>query len=75
MNVDDMMQTAGYIPGKHYEFVANIHDEYQIEVDEDIAEHCAEIAVEAIRKAGKDLKFKCPLDGEAKVGDNWAMTH
>lgn len=75
INCDEMLQSEGWVPGQHYEFVANIHDEYQIEVDEDKAERCAEIAVEAIRKAGRDLNFKCPLDGEAKIGDNWKDTH
>ena len=75
INCDDLLQQEGWIPGQHFEFVANIHDEYQIEVDADKAERCAELAVEAIRKAGQDLGFKCPLDGEAKIGNNWAETH
>jgi len=75
INADLMFQEEGWIPGKHYEFVANIHDEYQIEIDEDKAERCKELSVAAIRKAGIDLRFKCPLDGEAKIGGNWAETH
>lgn len=33
------------------------------------------LAVEAIRKAGEYFNFRCSLDGEAKVGNNWAETH
>ena len=33
------------------------------------------MAVGAIRKAGEYFGFRCPLDGEAKVGDNWYETH
>jgi len=26
-------------------------------------------------KAGEELKFRCKIEGEAMVGDNWAETH
>jgi DNA polymerase-1 len=31
--------------------------------------------VDAIRKVTVDFNFRCPLDGEFKVGSNWAETH
>lgn len=34
-----------------------------------------ELAVMAIRKAGEQLGFNCPLDAEYKIGDNWSQTH
>jgi DNA polymerase I-like protein with 3'-5' exonuclease and polymerase domains len=61
--------------GKHYAFVANIHDEFQAEVVEDRAERYGELAIRAIRWAGKHLKMRCPLDGEYKIGYTWADTH
>ena len=57
------------------EFVGNIHDEWQIDVPEDNADAVGKAAVEAIIKAGEDYNFMCPLDGEYKVGNNWAETH
>ena len=56
-------------------FVANVHDEWQIEVREDLADTVGKLGVEAIIEAGKVLKLKCPLDGEYKAGDNWSETH
>lgn len=56
-------------------FVLNIHDEYQAEVKPEIVEEYKVMAVEAIRKAGDLMGFRCPLDGEAKVGKNWYDTH
>ena len=56
-------------------FVANVHDEWQIEVREDQAEKVGQLGVEAIREAGKALNLNCPLDGEYKIGDNWSETH
>ena len=73
--LDADIQAAGLVPGVHYEFVANIHDEWQIEVDEEHAELVGKLATAAIRKAGDHFGFRCQLDGEYKVGDNWAQTH
>ena len=56
-------------------FVANVHDEWQVEVDKEHAERVGEIGVAAIVAAGKDLSLNCPLDGEYNVGNNWAETH
>ena len=58
-----------------YKFVANIHDEWQVEVRESQADFVGLRAVEAIIKAGEYFNLRCPLDGEYKVGDNWSETH
>ena len=73
--LDEDLQAAGYVPGVHYEFCANVHDEWQIEVDEDIAHDIGRRAVAAIRRAGEAFSFACPLDGEYKIGRTWAETH
>lgn len=73
--LDTRLQAAGLVPGVNYEFVANVHDEWQIEVDEDRAEFVGQTAVASIRAAGDAFGFRCPLDGEFKVGNNWAETH
>jgi DNA polymerase-1 len=61
--------------GREYAFVANIHDEFQAEVTPDKAEAFGKLAVESIQHAGKQLKLNVPLDGEYKIGNNWAETH
>tara|TARA_S200000501_G_scaffold306509_1_gene295269 strand:- start:7597 stop:9327 length:1731 start_codon:yes stop_codon:yes gene_type:complete len=58
-----------------YKFVANIHDEWQVEVRESQADFVGLRAVEAIIEAGEHFNLRCPLDGEYKVGDNWSETH
>lgn len=73
--LDDSLQAQGLVPGTHYEFVANVHDEWQIEVDDDKAELVGQAAVQAIRDAGVALSFRCPLDGNFEIGNNWAETH
>ena len=59
----------------NYKFVANIHDEWQIEVKESQSDFVGQIAVESICLAGQHFKLRCPLDGEYKIGDSWYETH
>ena len=56
-------------------FVANIHDEWQMEVREDIANFVGRLAVDCIQTAGNYYKLSCPMDGEYTIGDNWSETH
>ena len=56
-------------------FVANIHDEWQMEVKESQADFVGELAVGCIEKAGEHFQMRCPLTGEYKIGDNWSETH
>lgn len=72
--LDDTLR-CNLVAGVDYEFVGNIHDEWQMEVKEELADYVGKTAVRAIRQAGEAFKFRCPLDGEYKVGDNWANTH
>lgn len=61
--------------GIDYEFVGNIHDEFQVEVRESQSHEFGRLAVASIQAAGIQLGLRCPLDGEYKVGNNWADTH
>ncbi len=56
-------------------FVANIHDEWQMEVKEDLVDFVGNLAVDCIKTAGNYYNLLCPMDGEYKVGDNWSETH
>ena len=55
--------------------VANVHDEWQVEVIEEQAEQLGQLGVDAIRAAAVYYNLNCPLDGEYKVGGNWSETH
>jgi DNA polymerase-1 len=58
-----------------YRFVANVHDEWQIEVEESKADEAGRLGTKAIELAGKELKMRCPLAGEYKIGNSWKETH
>ena len=55
--------------------VANVHDEFQFEVPEKLAEVTGQAAKQSIVEAGVFFKLRCPLDGEYKYGRNWRETH
>jgi DNA polymerase I len=52
-----------------------VHDEVQYEVLEDQAERFGQLAVEAARKVTDVVNFRCPLDAEYHVGNNWSESH
>ena len=73
--LDEALQREGFTPGSEYEFCANVHDEWQIDVKPECIERVKQIAVQSIRDAGTYYKFPCPLDGNAEQGSSWAETH
>ena len=58
-----------------YKFVANIHDEWQVEVHKAHSEYFGNLAVKAIREAGEYYDMRCPLDAQYKIGEDWSETH
>jgi hypothetical protein len=61
--------------GERAEAIIRMHDEEQWEVDEAIANEVGKIGVWSIKRAGEILKLRVPLNGEYKIGSNWAETH
>ena len=55
--------------------VAHIHDEIQLETPKDLSDFIGKAAVKAIKEVQYVYQLNCPLDGEYKVGSNWAETH
>lgn len=75
VHFDDLAQQRGLVPGRDYEVVASVHDEYQIDTKEDHAEHLGQLVCAGITSAGESLRYRCPLAGDFKIGRNWAETH
>jgi len=59
----------------NYKLVGQVHDEIQVEVQENQAEPFGDLAVHCIKQAGEDFKLNCPLDGNYKIGTTWRETH
>ena len=58
-----------------YRLVAQVHDEFQVEVPEGFEQAVGYTFRNAIRRAGEVFDLRCPLDGKFKVGSSWAETH
>ena len=71
INAINKLEDYGY----PYKLVAQVHDEFQVEVPEQYADRVGKIFRNAIRQAGRDLELRCPTDGEYKIGSSWADTH
>jgi DNA polymerase I-like protein with 3'-5' exonuclease and polymerase domains len=56
-------------------FVANVHDEFQMESVPSHADQLGQLAADAIRRAGECFNLRCPMAGAYDVGPNWASTH
>lgn len=61
--------------GLWFNFIGNIHDEWQMETKEEDGKRLGELAVSCISEAAVLLKFNVPLSGEYKLGKNWSETH
>ena len=58
-----------------YTMHANVHDEVQFSCSPEHADELGRSFCNALTNAGQTLNFNCRLDGEYKVGANWAETH
>jgi DNA polymerase-1 len=61
--------------GDTWEFVLNVHDEWQVEADTEIAEGVGKIMSEAFINTGHNLNLRVPLSGDYSVGLTWGDTH
>lgn len=76
--VEENMRKAGYKHGWDGDFamMAWVHDEVQVACrTREIAEDCVRIAQESMRQTQEFFNFKCQLDTEGKIGDNWYDCH
>ena len=71
----EILESKLKLRGLNFKFVANIHDEWQIEVPKAEANNIGDLAVLSLREAGDYFEMRCPLDGEYKIGGNWSETH
>lgn len=83
--LDEELQARGYKcgvlsdgsvnPDCDYEFAANVHDEAQMDVREELVDEVTTLALWCVAEAGRRLGLRCPLKSDVKVGNNWQETH
>lgn len=67
--------SSKYKTPEDFALVLHVHDEIQAEARPELAQEVGETFVWAIQEAGRLWNFRCPLNGEFKIGNNWAETH
>lgn len=74
---DTDLQAVDLIPGKDYEFILNVHDEWQLECIDNVEKVgiIKDILQNSMIKAGEYFKFPCPMKGSIQQGYDWSQTH
>lgn len=69
------MYDLGYIYGHDWQQHAMVHDEIEISCPSNMVNILKDIALEAFPASQQFFGFRCPIDGDAKVGKTWAEVH
>jgi len=72
---NNIEQNLGLLHGKDWEQVLMIHDEVQIVCKPQYTECIREQAMMAFPQAQNFFGFQCEIEGDSRVGSNWAETH
>lgn len=58
-----------------YTLLGYVHDELQFAVREGLEDDFGKMVTECATRAGEFFNFKCRIDAEYKIGNNWYDTH
>ena len=75
INIHTDMDELGYVHGVDWQQAAMIHDEVQLACKPELTDTLRSVALDAFPKAQHFFNFRCPIDGDAKVGYSWFDTH
>lgn len=75
IEIYEKITNAGYVYGVDWCQNAFVHDEYQISVMSHCINQVRELVLDAYPSAGRFLSFRCPIEGDVKIGSNWYETH
>ena len=74
-NLCNQRLSEKYQYGIDFGFTIWMHDEWEIECREEIAEDVAQISGQCITDAGEFFKIDCPHLGQSKIGKDWYSVH
>jgi len=72
---DNIEKNLGLIHGKDWEQLLMVHDEIQLTCPPQYTEAIREQAMLAFPQAQEFFGFRCPIEGDSRVGSNWSETH
>ena len=75
VTVFEQAAARGWVLGRDWRMILHVHDEFQCEVREEIADEFKTLVLQCFGLAGQALKCRVRIDGDAKLGNTWADTH
>ncbi len=70
---DQAVRRAGL--AEHVLKVGDIHDEWQTRVRHEVVDEYVSLALPCFPQAGEFFDYNILIEGDAKIGNNWAETH
>ncbi|SFZ81692.1 DNA polymerase-1 [Devosia enhydra] len=71
----ERVPARGWVHARDFAYLANVHDEVQVECVPELAKAIGAELADCIREAGERLGIRCPLAGSFDIGANWHETH
>lgn len=75
LEIDDLGRPYYEYKGEKVKRVLYMHDEFQIECNDNHTKDVAKIMEDCMEEAGIKLNLNIPLEGKAEIGNNWCETH
>jgi hypothetical protein len=75
INLHNNLEGLGLVHGKDWIQHAMVHDEVQLSCPKDLTATIQEQALFAFPQAQDFFGFRCKIEGDSRVGSNWAQTH
>lgn len=75
VTIKDLLEESGLVYGKDWYPSLFVHDEVQMNVQDDCIDVVTEVIKDSFGVVEKKLGLKCPLDCEVNIGRNWSETH
>jgi DNA polymerase I-like protein with 3'-5' exonuclease and polymerase domains len=68
-------QNLGLVHGQDWEQLLMVHDEIEIACKPQHTETITQQAMLSFPQAQEFFGFRCPIEGDAKIGTTWADVH
>ena len=75
INIHRNLHDEGLTYGVDWQQHAFVHDEVQLSSRPGVSEKVKELSLKSFIESGNDFNFRVPIEGDAKLGSCWHVTH
>ena len=69
------LEGDGLVYERDWVQLLQVHDEVQLACIPEKAERIQDLVLQSFVEAGEAFNFKCLIEGDARTGENWSLTH